>query len=111
MNVSGMKKDKLLQKCEVLMVRGIDSVSDISEELNISYNTAKSYIEIIRGRWQNYHSVEELQIKRKELIKKTEAIITESWKLKSNAKNTLEATGALRIALVAIERLQKLHGI
>ncbi|KKS14308.1 hypothetical protein A2617_03890 [Candidatus Daviesbacteria bacterium RIFOXYD1_FULL_41_10] len=110
-NTSGLKKDKLLQKCELLMVRGIDSASDVSEQLNVSYNTAKSYIEIVRGRWQDYHTVEELQAKRKELIKKTEAIINESWELKNGAKNTLEATGALRTALMAIERLQKLHGI
>lgn len=111
MKVSGLKKDRLLRKCELLMVKGIDSVSDVSEQLNISYNTAKSYIEIVRGRWQDYHTVEELQAKRKELIKKTEAIITESWELKNSAKNTQEATGALRTALMAIERLQKLHGI
>lgn len=110
-NTSGLKKDKLLQKCELLMVRGIDSASDVSEQLSVSYNTAKGYIEIVRGRWQDYHTVEELQAKRKELIKKTEAIITESWELKNSAKNTLEATGALRTALMAIERLQKLHGI
>ncbi len=111
MNASGLRKDKLLHKCELLMVKGVDSVSDISEQLKVSYNTAKSYIEIVRGRWQDYHSIEELQAKRKELIKKTEAIIAESWQLKSKAKNTQEATGALRTALMAIERLQKLHGI
>lgn len=110
-NTSGLKKDKLLRKCELLMVRGVDSVSDVSEQLNVSYNTAKSYIEVIRSRWQDYHTVEELQAKRKELIKKTEAIVTESWELKNGSKNTLEATGALRTALMAIERLQKLHGI
>ena len=40
-NTSGLKKDKLLQKCELLMVRGIDSASDVSEQLSVSYNTAK----------------------------------------------------------------------
>jgi uncharacterized coiled-coil DUF342 family protein len=93
------------------MVKGIDSASDVSEQLNVSYNTAKSYIEIVRGRWEDYHTVEELQAKRKELIKKTEAIIAESWELKNKAKNTMEATSSLRTALMAIERLQKLHGI
>lgn len=111
MAVSGLKKDKLLRQCELLMVKGIDSTTDVSEQLNISYNTAKSYIEIVRGRWGDYHTVEELQAKRKELIKKTEAIIAESWELKEKAKNTMEATSSLRTALMAIERLQKLHGI
>lgn len=111
MNVSGLKKDKLLRKCELLMVKGVDSATDVSEQLNVSYNTAKSYIEIVRERWEDYHTVEELQAKRKELIKKTEAIIAESWELKDKAKNTMEATNSLRTALMAIERLQKLHGI
>jgi predicted nuclease with TOPRIM domain len=111
MNVSGLKKDRLLQKCELLMVRGVDSASDVSEQLNVSYNTAKSYIEVIRSRWQDYHTVEELQAKRKELIKKTEAVISESWELKNKARNVMEATSSLRTALMAIERLQKLHGI
>jgi uncharacterized coiled-coil DUF342 family protein len=111
MNVSGLKKDKLLQKCELLMVRGIDSASDVSEQLNVSYNTAKSYIEVIRSRWQDYHTVEELQAKRKELIKKTEAIISESWELKNKSRNVMEATSSLRTALMAVERLQKLFGI
>lgn len=111
MTVSGMKKDKLLRKCELLMVRGIDSITDISEQLNLSYNTAKSYVEIVRGRWADYHTVEELQVKRKELIKKTEAIIAESWELKNTAKNAQEATSALRVVLMGVERLQKLFGI
>lgn len=111
MKASGLKKDKLIRKCELLMVKGIDSASDVSEQLNVSYNTAKSYIEIVRERWEDYHTVEELQAKRKELIKKTEAIIAESWELKDKAKNTMEATSSLRTALMAIERLQKLHGI
>lgn len=111
MKVSGLKKDKLLHKCELLMVKGVDSPTDVSEQLDVSYNTAKSYISIVEERWQNSHTIEELQAKRKELIKKTEAIVAESWQLKSEAKNTQEATGALRTALVAIERLQKLHGI
>lgn len=106
-----MKKDKLLRKCELLMVRGIDSITDISEQLNLSYNTAKSYVEIVRGRWADYHTVEELQVKRKELIKKTEAIIAESWELKNTAKNAQEATSALRVVLMGVERLQKLFGI
>lgn len=111
MKVSGLKKDKLLHKCELLMVKGVDSPTDVSEQLDVSYNTAKSYISIVEERWQNSHTIEELQAKRKELIKKTEAIVAESWQLKSEAKNTQEATGALRTALMAIERLQKLHGI
>ena len=59
--VSGLKKDKLLRKCELLMVRGVDSTTDISDQLNVSYNTAKSYIEIVRGRWQDSHTLEEIQ--------------------------------------------------
>lgn len=108
---TGLKKDKLLRRCERLMVKGIDSPTEISDSLGVSFNTAKSYITIIQERWADSYTLEEIQTKRKELIKKTEAVIAESWELKNNAKNTLEATGAMRTVLMAIERLQKLHGI
>ena len=45
------------------------------------------------------------------MIRKTEEIIKESWELKKTARNTLEAVGALRTALMAIERLEKLQGL
>lgn len=111
MNVSGLKKDKLIRRCEALMAKGVDSTSDIAEELGISYNTAHSYQQIVKERWANSYTVEELQEKRKRLIKQAEAIIAESWELKNKAKNVQDATNALRTALMAIERLQKLHGI
>jgi len=109
--IGNIKKDRLLRKCEGLMLRGTDSPTDISRELKISFNTAKSYILTIKTRWTDSKSMEELQGKREELIRKTEEIIRESWKLKDNARNTLEAVGALRTALQAIERLQKLTGL
>lgn len=109
--ISNSKRDKLLTKCEGLMLRGVDSSTDISESLNISFNTAKTYIALIRERWSSSSGVDELQSKRQELIRKTEEIIKESWELKKTAKNTLEAVGALRTALMAIERLEKLQGI
>ncbi len=109
--ISNLKRDRLLTKCESLVLQGTDSPTDIADTLNISFNTAKSYIRLIRERWVDSSSVDELQVKRQELIKKTEAIIRESWQLKNSSKNTLEAVGALRTALMAIERLEKLQGI
>lgn len=111
MDVSGLKKDKLLRKCELLMAKGRDSITDLAEELGVSYNTAQSYQEIVKQRWANSYTMEELQTKRKELIKQTEAIISESWKLKENARTVQDGSNALRTALMAIERLQRLHGI
>lgn len=111
MNVSGLKKDKLLRRCESLMAKGINSITDLAEELGVSYNTAQSYQEIVKERWANSYTIEELQAKRKELIKQTEAIITESWQLKGKSKTVQDASNALRTALMAIERLQRLHGI
>jgi len=93
------------------MLQGVDSPTDISESLNVSFNTAKSYIAIIKERWSNYSNTDELQIKRQELIRKTEEVIKEAWTLKNHARNTLEAIGSLRTALMGIERLQKLLGI
>jgi len=93
------------------MIQGVDSASDVSDNLNISYNTAKTYIRLIREKWADSSNIDELQVKRLELIKKVEAIIRESWQLKNSAKNTLEAVGALRTALMAVERLEKLLGI
>lgn len=109
--ISNSKRNKLLTKCEGLMLQGMDSPSDVSDTLNISYNTAKTYIRLIRKRWVDSSNIDELQSKRRELIKKTEAIIRESWQLKNSSKKTLEAVGALRTALIAIERLEKLLGI
>lgn len=109
--ISNSKRDRLLTKCESLLLQGIDSASDVADTLNISYNTAKTYIRLIRERWVDSSNIDELRSKRQELIKKTEAIIRESWQLKNSAKNTLEAIGALRTALMAIERLEKLQGI
>lgn len=109
--MSGLKRDKLLRKCELLMAKGVDSIADISEELGVSYNTARSYQEIVKERWADSYTIEELQAKRKKLIKQAEAIIAESWELKDKAKNVQDATNALRVALAAVERLQKLHGI
>lgn len=111
MKVSGLKKDKLLRKCELLMVRGVDSPTDISEELNVSYNSAKSYVAIIRERWADSQTIEEIDTTRRELIKKTEAVIAEGWKLKNEAKNVADATNALRVILAAVERLQRLYGV
>ncbi len=109
--ISNSRRDRLLRQCESLMLRGIDSPTDISDTLNISYNTAKSYISLIRERWACLSTVDELQAKRQELIRKTEEIVKESWELKKTARNNLEAVGALRTALMAIERLERLQGI
>ena len=109
--ISNSKRDKLLTKCEGLMLRGIDSPTEVSGSLNISFNTAKTYIGLIRERWGSSSDIDKLQFKRQELIRKTEEIIKESWELKKSARNTLEAIGALRTALMAIERLEKLQGL
>lgn len=109
--ISNYKRDRLLRQCESLMLRGVDSPTDLSGSLNVSYNTAKSYVSLIRERWASLSTIDELQAKRQELIRKTEEIIKVSWELKKTAKNTLEATGALRTALLAIERLERLQGI
>jgi hypothetical protein len=109
--ISNVKRDRLLTHCENLMLRGVDSPTDVSESLNVSFNTAKSYISLIQERWTNSSDIDELQAKRQELIRKTEEIIKEAWILRDTAKNNLEAVGALRTALMAIERLEKLQGI
>lgn len=109
--ISNSKRDRLLTKCESLMLQGIDSPSQISEELNISFNTAKGYIALIKERWGSSLSVDELQTKRQELIRRTEEIAKEAWTLKNTAKNTTEAVAALRTALMCVERLEKLQGL
>lgn len=109
--ISNSKRDRLLTKCESLMLQGVDSPSQVSEELNISFNTAKSYIALVRGRWTSSLSVDELQTRRQELIRRTEEIAKEAWMLKGTAKNTTEAVAALRTALMCVERLEKLQGL
>lgn len=109
--ISNSKRDRLINKCESLVLQGIESPTEISDTLNISYNTAKTYIAIVRERWASDLDTEDLQEKRRDLIRKTEEIVRESWNLRKSSKNTLEAVGALRTALMAIERLEKLQGI
>lgn len=109
--ISNSKRDKLLTKVESLILRGVEKPTDISSTLHISFNTAKSYISIIRERWSLSITTEELQTKRRELINKTENVLKEAYELKSNSKNTLESVQALRTVLMAIERLQKLIGL
>ena len=109
--ISNSKRDRLLTKCEGLMLQGVDSPSDISRELNISFNTSKSYIALVRERWASSLNVNELQARRQELIRKTEEIAKEAWTLKNTAKNTTEAVAALRTALMCVERLEKLQGL
>ncbi|MFC1624861.1 hypothetical protein ACFL15_00625 [Patescibacteria group bacterium] len=109
--ISNSKRDKLLTKCESLLLQGVDSPTDLADSLNISFNTAKTYIRLIRERWADSTKADELQAKRQELIRKTEEIVKEAWKLRNSSKNTLEAVGALRTALMAIERLEKLQGL
>ncbi len=109
--IRNLKRDKLLTKCEKLLVRGVVSVTDISEQLNVSYNTARGYVDLVKSRWVDSKSVEELQTEREMLVKKTQEVIKECWEIKSTAKNTLEATQALRTILVAVEQLRRLQGL
>lgn len=109
--ISNSKREQLLSACESLILKGVDKPTDISSTLHISFNTAKSYISIIRERWSLSVTSEELQTKRRELINKTENVLKEAYELKSKSKNTLESVQVLRTVLMAIERLQKLIGI
>ncbi len=109
--IRNLKKDKLIARCEKLLVRGIDSVTDISEQLNISYNTARGYVELVKARWVDSKGVKELQAEREGLIKKVQEVIKESWQIKNTAKTALEASQALRTVLMAVEQLRRLQGL
>jgi len=109
--IRNLKKDKLISKCEKLLVKGTDSITDISEELGISYNTARGYVELVKSRWVDSKNVEELQSEREGLIKKVQEVIKESWQIKNTAKTALEASQALRTVLMAVEQLRKLQGL
>ena len=77
--ITNSKRDKLLNQCENLLLRGVDTPTDISDSLNISYNTAKSYISLVKERWTSSTTIDKLHAKRQELIRKTEDIIKEAW--------------------------------
>jgi len=109
--IRNLKKDKLIAKCEKLLVKGVDSITDISEELDVSYNTARGYVELVKSRWIDSKNIEELQAEREGLIKKVQEVIKESWQIKNTAKNSLEASQALRTILMAIEQLRRLQGL
>ncbi len=109
--IRNLKKDKLINKCEKLLIRGVDSVSDISAQLDVSYNTAKGYVEIVKSRWVDAKNIEQLQAERENLVKKVQEVIKESWQIKNTAKTALEASQALRTILLAVEQLRRLEGL
>ncbi len=89
----------------------MDSITDISEQLDINYNTARGYVELVKSRWVDSKNVQELKAEREGLIKKVQEVIKESWELKNTARNTLEASQALRTVLMAVEQLRRLQGL
>lgn len=109
--IRNLKKDKLIAKCEKLLVKGVDSITDISEELDVSYNTARGYVELVKSRWVDSKNIEELQAEREGLIKKVQEVIKESWQIKNTANTALEASQALRTILLAVEQLRRLQGL
>lgn len=109
--IRNLKKDKLIAKCEKLLIMGFSSITDISEQLNVSYNTARSYVQVVKFRWVDSKNIEELQAEREGLIKKVQEVIKESWQIKNTAKTALEASQALRTILMAVEQLRRLEGL
>ena len=109
--ISNSKRDKLLLACEALVLEGKDSPSEVSTLLNISFNTAKSYLSIIQQRWSNTNDYSDLKAKRQDLILKTQKVLKDAFEQKNQSKNVIEANQSLRTVLLAIERLQKLNGL
>lgn len=109
--ISNSKRDKLLLACEALALEGKDSPSEVSTLLNISFNTAKSYLSIIQQRWSNTNNYGDLKTKRQDLILKTQKVLKDAFEQKNISKNVIEANQSLRTVLLAIERLQKLNGL
>lgn len=66
---------------------------------------------MIKTRWMDSKGIDELQIERENLVKKIQEVIRECWELKNTARNTLEATQALRTILLAVEQLRRLQGL
>jgi len=109
--IRNLKKDKLIAKCEKLLVKGIDSITDISEQLGVSYGTARGYVQLVKSRWVDSKNIEELQAEREGLVRKVQEVIKESWQIKNTAKTALEASQALRTILLAVEQLRRLQGL
>ncbi len=109
--IRNLKKDKLIARCEKLLIRGLGSITDISEQLNVSYNTARGYVELVKSRWADAMNTKELQAEREGLIKQVQEVIKESWQIKNTAKTALEASQALRTILLAVEQLRRLQGL
>ncbi len=108
---TNLKREQTIIRCEDYMLRGYDRPSELSQLLNVAYNTAKEYIEIVKARWQIQGDPIKREAARAELIKKAQEVIKESWILKSNTKNNMEKISAMRVVLHAIERLTKLQGL
>jgi hypothetical protein len=108
---TNLNREQTIIKCEDYMLRGYDRPTELAQLLDIAYNTAREYIEVVKARWELQGDPIKRESARAELVKKAEEIIKEAWLLKSNAKNTMEKVSALRTILHAIERLTKLHGL
>jgi hypothetical protein len=111
MGKPGIKREKLILKAEDYMLRGYDRPTELAQLLDVAYNTAREYVDIVKARWQIQGDPTTREMARAELIKKAEEVAKEGWVLKSNAKNTLEKVSSLRVVLHAIERLTKLRGL
>lgn len=106
---TNLKRETTIIKCEDYMLRGYDRPTEVAQLLDIAYNTAQEYIEIVKTRWELQGDPIKRESARTELVKKAEEVIKEAWLLKSNARNTMEKVSALRTILYAIERLTKLY--
>lgn len=109
--IRNLDKDKQINLCERLLVKGISSTAELARKLNVSYNTAQNYRLVVQQRWLDSTKQEDIESLRQRLIKQVEVVIHQSWIKEKQSQNIIESSTCLRTILQGLERIEKLSGI
>jgi hypothetical protein len=109
--IRNLDKDKQINQCEKLLLKGTSSTAELARKLNVSYNTAQNYRLVVQQRWLDGTKQEDIESLRQRLIKQVEVVIHQSWIKEKQSQNIIESSTCLRTILQGLERIEKLSGI
>ena len=106
-----LEKEKVKSQVEILLLKGVISISQISITLGIKYLTASRYIEEVHYRWAALGSPERVQQVRGEARARLEILTNELWVLFSNSKIPQIKVQCLNQLGAVYDRFATLNGI
>lgn len=109
--IRNLNKDKQINQCEKLLLKGTSSTAELARKLSVSYNTAQNYRLVVQQRWLEGTKQEDVESLRQRLIKQVETVIHQSWIKEKQSQNIIESSTCLRTILQGLERIEKLSGI